>query len=77
VREVTYLEAWRLWRSGQSTSDLMLWGHAMLWWGRAGKLAQFAGELDYRLCCMPRTMRISRTPPSTWAVPSATKPCLR
>ena len=36
-----------------------------------------AGELDYRLCCMPRTMRISRTPPSTWAVPSATKPCLR
>jgi hypothetical protein len=36
-----------------------------------------ARELDYRLCCMPRTMRISRTPPSTWAVPSATKPCLR
>ena len=36
-----------------------------------------AGDLDYRLCCMPRTMRISRTPSSTWAVPSATKPCLR
>ncbi len=36
-----------------------------------------ARELDYRLCCMPRTMRISRTPPSTWAIPSATKPCLR
>jgi hypothetical protein len=36
-----------------------------------------ARELDQRLCCMPRTMRISRTPPSTWAVPSATKPCLR
>ena len=36
-----------------------------------------AGDLDYRLCCTTRTMRISRTPPSTWAVPSATKPCLR
>jgi hypothetical protein len=38
---------------------------------------QPAGQLDYRLCCMPRTMRISRTPPSTWAIPSARKPCLR
>ena len=36
-----------------------------------------AAELDYRLCCTTRTMRISRTPPSTWAVPSATKPYLR
>ena len=36
-----------------------------------------AGELDYRPCCLPRTMRISRTPPSNWVVPSATKPCLR
>jgi hypothetical protein len=36
-----------------------------------------AAELDYRLCCTTRTMRISRTPFSTWAVPSATKPCLR
>jgi mRNA-degrading endonuclease RelE of RelBE toxin-antitoxin system len=26
---------------------------------------------------MPRTMRISRTPSSTWTAPSATKPCLR
>jgi len=38
---------------------------------------QRPGELDYRPCCTPRTMRISRTPSSTWAVPSATKPCLR
>jgi hypothetical protein len=36
-----------------------------------------AAELDYRLCCTSRTMRISRTPSSTWTVPSATKPCLR
>jgi hypothetical protein len=34
-------------------------------------------ELDHRLTCMPRTMRISRTPRSTWTVPSATKPYLR
>lgn len=34
-------------------------------------------ELDYRLCCGSRTMRISGTPPSTWAAPSATKPCFR
>src|SRR5215211_6630164 len=36
-----------------------------------------ARELDYRLCCRPWTMRISRTPPSTWTLPSATEPCLR
>jgi hypothetical protein len=36
-----------------------------------------ARVLDYRLCWLPRTMRISRTPPSAWAAPSATKPCLR
>ena len=38
---------------------------------------QRPGELDYRPCCTPRTMRISRNPSSTWATPSATKPCLR
>ena len=38
---------------------------------------QRLGELDYRPCPTPRTMRISRTPSSTWVVPSATKPCLR
>jgi len=34
-------------------------------------------RLDYRLSFLPRTMRITRSPPSTWAAPSATKPCLR
>ena len=34
-------------------------------------------EPDYRLCSVPRIMRISRTPLSTWTAPSATKPCLR
>jgi hypothetical protein len=42
-----------------------------------GARREHASELDYRLCCLPRTMRISRTPPWTWAAPSATKPCLR
>jgi hypothetical protein len=32
---------------------------------------------DHRWGWMPRTMQISRTPPSIWADPSATKPCLR
>jgi len=32
---------------------------------------------DHRRGWMPRTMRISRTPPSIWVDPSATKPCLR
>ena len=36
-----------------------------------------SGWPDYRLCLPPRTMRITRSPPSTWAAPSATKPCLR
>jgi hypothetical protein len=45
MHDVDLLEAWRLWGSGQPTADLVLWGLPILWWGRIGKLAQFAGAL--------------------------------
>ena len=44
---------------------------------RDGASREPAAELDYRLWCMLQIMRTSRNPPSTWAVPSATKPCFR
>ncbi|MEV4455148.1 hypothetical protein [Microbispora sp. NPDC049633] len=34
-----------VWLDGRSTSGLVLWGHTMLWWGRLGKIVQFAAGL--------------------------------
>lgn len=45
MRSVGFAEAWSLWLAGQSVADFELWGRPMLWWGRAGKLVQFAGGL--------------------------------
>jgi hypothetical protein len=45
MTDVSLLEAWSHWRAGQPTSDLELWGHSMLFWGRLGKLLQFVGAL--------------------------------
>ena len=36
--DVTYLEDWSKWWSGQSTADLRMLGLEMLWWGRIGKV---------------------------------------
>ncbi|MEV6238819.1 hypothetical protein [Lentzea sp. NPDC051838] len=38
-------EAWRLWGTGASTQQFVLWGMPLLWWGRAGKVAQFVAGL--------------------------------
>jgi hypothetical protein len=41
---IGYLEAWRLWFSGQQPpSDAVLWFMSLRWWARAGKLAAFVG----------------------------------
>ncbi len=40
---VTILEAWRLWFHASLPEGAVLWGVTILWWGRAGKLAQFFG----------------------------------
>lgn len=45
MRSVGLLEAWHTWSAGQPTGDLLLWKLPILWWGRIGKLAQFAGAL--------------------------------
>lgn len=39
------MEAWRLWLAGKSVSTLSLWGLEILWWGRVGKMVQFAAAL--------------------------------
>ena len=44
MQEVGYFEAWSAWANG-STEQLTLWGHTMLFWGRAGKIVQFAAAL--------------------------------
>ena len=44
--EVGLLEAWRLWFSGNLTSDSLLWGvMKILWWGRIGKVIVLAAAL--------------------------------
>ncbi|MFC7616749.1 hypothetical protein ACFQV2_28130 [Actinokineospora soli] len=39
------LDAWAQWWAGKDTKDLTLAGVRLLWWGRGGKLLQFAGGL--------------------------------
>ncbi|MDT7784367.1 MAG: hypothetical protein QOF58_2786 [Pseudonocardiales bacterium] len=38
-------EAWRLWITGTSMQQVVLWGMPLVWWGRAGKAAQFLAGL--------------------------------
>lgn len=37
--------AWNLWRHGQPTTDVRLWHHTILFWGRVGKGAEFISAL--------------------------------
>ena len=44
----SYRDLWQVlgaWFSGRSASGLVLWGVPMVWWGRTGKVLQFAGGL--------------------------------
>ncbi|MFI6712853.1 hypothetical protein ACIBF7_40895 [Nonomuraea sp. NPDC050478] len=34
-------DAWNLWLSGRSISDMTLWGIPTIWWGRGGKVLSF------------------------------------
>ncbi|MEU7754393.1 hypothetical protein AB0B57_10160 [Micromonospora sp. NPDC049101] len=40
-----YLDVVATWLAGKPTSGLSLWGHTMFWWGRLGKVLQFAAAL--------------------------------
>lgn len=44
MTDVGFFEAWSVWTQGK-TDHLTMWGHTMLFWGRAGKIAQFIGAL--------------------------------
>jgi hypothetical protein len=39
------LDAWSVWIAGSKTEALPLWGSTVIWWGRAGKAAEFAAGL--------------------------------
>jgi hypothetical protein len=43
--EVDIWEAWSRWLAGELLGDAKLWGVPIQWWGRIGKLAQFAAGL--------------------------------
>jgi hypothetical protein len=68
---IGYLEAWRLWFSGQQLpSDAVLWFMTLRWWARAGKIATFLGGatvlLDLagpdRLRAVGRSRRLKAVP---------------
>jgi hypothetical protein len=43
--DVGLFEAWGNWGSGESLANLHLWGLRIVWWGRIGKLLEFAAGL--------------------------------
>jgi len=45
MQHVSINEVWSLWFSGRTVNELYLWGHTVLWWGRAGKIAEFSAAL--------------------------------
>ncbi|MEV4285697.1 hypothetical protein AB0K40_09335 [Nonomuraea bangladeshensis] len=45
MADISYFEAWVMWLDGRSTVGNDLFGVPMIWWGRAGKIAAFAGGL--------------------------------
>jgi hypothetical protein len=41
---ISYLEAWRVWFSGEEVDpQAQLWFMSVRWWGRAGKIMGFLG----------------------------------
>ncbi|MCX2953141.1 hypothetical protein [Lentzea sp. NEAU-D7] len=45
MQSLSYWEAWGRWWAGDSLAGTTMWGQQMLFWGRTGKLVQFAGGL--------------------------------
>ena len=43
VSNVSLIEAWKIWFSGDLPADTILWGISILWWERIGKLMQVLG----------------------------------
>ncbi|MEU0515594.1 hypothetical protein [Amycolatopsis sp. NPDC006125] len=45
MQTIGYWDAWWAWWHGRSLAGYEMWGLPTLWWGRIGKLLQFAGGL--------------------------------
>ena len=68
MQSVSYWEAWSLWWSGHKVDGFQMWGLPLLWWGRIGKLLQFAGGLvvvldligSMRLRCLRESIDTAR-----------------
>ena len=45
MNDITLIEAWRIWFSGDLADDILLWGISILWWERIGKLMQVVGAV--------------------------------
>lgn len=43
--EISYWQAWALWRAGETVTEYEMLGLQILWWGRAGKIVGFASAL--------------------------------
>lgn len=43
MNDVSLIEAWKIWLSGDLPADTVLWGIRLLWWERIGKLMQVIG----------------------------------
>ncbi|MGB3491584.1 MAG: hypothetical protein WBA57_02565 [Elainellaceae cyanobacterium] len=43
VNNVSLIEAWKIWFSGDLPANTILWGISVLWWERIGKLMQVLG----------------------------------
>jgi hypothetical protein len=49
ARELDFWEAWTYWAAGVPIGQYILWGQEILWWGRAGKIAEFLAGLTVLL----------------------------
>lgn len=43
MNDVSLIEAWKIWLSGDLPANTVLWGIRLLWWERIGKLMQVVG----------------------------------
>lgn len=78
--DVGLLDAWRHWFLGESLDPLYLWGISIFWWGRIGKVLEFAAGLTIvaeiigpeRLRRFGRSMRTHVTARRAWSLAWAT-----
>lgn len=45
MNEISIVEAWTRWLSGELSPHVTIWGVSIFWWGRLGKIMQFVGAI--------------------------------